>query len=195
MLQKTLEALSLLHDFQKVERMIFVPQMDRQENDVEHSYLLAMIAWQMAEVLAPELDRAKVIRYALVHDLVEVYAGDVPFYQVQSDAALNKKVREHAALERICDEKILSGEIFSSLHAYEARSDEESQFVYALDKVIPIMTIYLDGGRTWRQHGITFAQLVQLKREKVKDSPHISAFFEELVELLRSHEQELFPRV
>lgn len=193
MIENALKALALLHDFQQVERTIFVPKQDRQENDLEHSYLLAMLAWQLGEILAPDLSREKIIRYALVHDLVEVYAGDVPFYQTQSDAALHKKDREHASLVRILDEKMLSGEIRASLEAYEACSDAEAQFVYALDKVIPIMTIYLDGGRTWKQHGITLEKLSRLKREKVKDSPHILAFFEELVPLLQKHEQELFP--
>lgn len=57
------------------------------------------------------------------------------------------------------------------------------------------MTIYLDGGRTWKQHSVTLQKLSQLKREKVVCSPSVLAFFDELVELLKKHEQELFPSV
>lgn len=192
MTQKALQALRLLHDFQGVERVIFVPGNDRQENDVEHSYLLAMLAWQLAEVLAPALDRAKVIRYALVHDLVEVYAGDVFFYDTHSHAAQHKAEREHAAMMRLVSEGVLGADICASLVAYEARNDDEACFVYALDKVIPIMTIYLDGGRTWKTCGVTIADLVRLKRDKVACSPVVLAFFDELVEVLRTHEQALF---
>lgn len=192
MIQPFLRALRLLHDFQNVERVVFVPGSERQENDVEHSYLLAMFAWQVAEMVAPQLSKEKVIKYALVHDLVEVYAGDTYFYDTQSDAHRNKAEREHAAMTRLCEEKILSEDIRTSLVAYEARQDAEACFVYALDKLIPMMTIYLDGGRTWKAHGITLEKLRQLKREKVSCSPEILALFDAFIEVLENDKQALF---
>jgi 5'-deoxynucleotidase YfbR-like HD superfamily hydrolase len=84
----------LLHDFQKVERVIFVPGNERNENDVEHSYLLAMLAWQIAEMVAPHLSRKKVLKYALVHDLVEV-CGDT-FSTIRKLMCFVIKEREHA---------------------------------------------------------------------------------------------------
>ncbi len=193
MIQDFLASLRLLHDFQKVERVIFVPGSERNENDVEHSYLLAMIAWQMAEMVAPHLSREKVLKYALVHDLVEVYAGDVAFFTKEPNAFVEKKEKEHQALARILDEKILSEDMCASLAAYEARMDSEAQFVYALDKLIPIMSIYLDGGKTWKAHGITFENLHRLKREKIVGSPEILRLFDELVVLLEKDKQVLFP--
>lgn len=193
MIQDFLNSLRLLHDFQKVERVIFVPGSERNENDVEHSYLLAMIAWQMAEMVAPHLSREKVLKYALVHDLVEVYAGDTYFYDTQSDAFRDKAAREHVAMKRIVDEKILGKEMCDALVAYEARCDAEAHFVYALDKLIPMMTIYLDGGWTWKTYGVTFENLHRLKREKVVGSPEILKLFDELVVLLEKDKQALFP--
>lgn len=193
MIQDFLASLRLLHDFQKVERIILVPGSERRENDVEHSYLLAMLAWQIAEVTAPHLSQEKVLKYALVHDLVEVYAGDTNFYDRQSDAFRDKAVREHAAMKRIVEEKMLSEDICASLVAYEARIDAEAEFVYALDKLIPILSIYLDGGRTWKVHGITLENLCRLKREKIVGSPEILALFDELVVLLEKDKQVLFP--
>lgn len=193
MIQPFLNALRLLHDFQKVERVIFVPESDRNENDVEHSYLLAMLAWQMAEMVAPHLSREKVLKYALVHDLVEVYAGDTFFYDTKTDVFRDKKEREHAAMLRITEEKILSDEIRASLVAYETREDAEACFVYALDKLLPTMSIYLDGGRTWKACGIGFHQMQTLKREKISCSPEILALFDALIEILRNDEQALFP--
>ncbi|MEK9157427.1 MAG: HD domain-containing protein [Patescibacteria group bacterium] len=193
MIQDFLTSLRLLHDFQKVELVIFVPGSDRNENDVEHSYLLAMIAWHVAEMVAPHLSREKVLKYALVHDLVEVYAGDTYFYDTQSDAFRDKAAREHAAMKRILEEKMLSEDMCASLVAYEARMDSEAQFVYALDKLIPMMTIYLDGGRIWKTHGVTFENLHRLKREKIVGSPEILKLFDELVVLLEKDKQALFP--
>lgn len=193
MIQDFLASLRLLHDFQKVERVILVPGSERNENDVEHSYLLAMLAWQIAEMVAPHLSREKVLKYALVHDLVEVYAGDTYFYDTQSDVFRDKTAREHAAMKRILEEKMLSEDMCASLAAYEARMDSEAQFVYALDKLIPIMSIYLDGGKTWKAHGITFENLHRLKREKIVGSPEILKLFDELVVLLEKDKQVLFP--
>ncbi len=192
MLQQALKSLRLLHDFQNVERVILVPGSERKENDIEHSYLLAMLAWQIAEMVAPHLSREKVLKYALVHDLVEVYAGDVAFFSTDPHAFVEKKEKEHCALMRILDEKMLSEEMCASLAAYEARADEEAKFVYALDKLIPIMTIYLDGGRTWKAYGISFENLIRLKREKIAGSPEILALFDELVVLLEKDKQVLF---
>lgn len=193
MIQDFLASLRLLHDFQKVERVIFVPGSERNENDVEHSYLLAMIAWHVTEMVAPHLSREKVLKYALVHDLVEVYAGDTYFYDTQSDVFRDKTAREHAAMERILEEKMLSEDMCASLAAYEARTDSEAQFVYALDKLIPMMTIYLDGGRTWKVHGVTFENLHRLKRERIVGSPEILKLFDELIVLLEKDKQVLFP--
>lgn len=193
MIQDFLTSLRLLHDFQKVERVILVPESDRNENDVEHSYLLAMIAWQIAEKVAPHLSCEKVLKYALVHDLVEVYAGDQPFFDKDPGAPARKKENEHHALARILDEKIFSEDMIASLVSYEARQDDEAQFVYALDKVIPILSIYLDGGKTWHVQGVTFERLCRLKREKIVGSPEILALFDELVVLLEKDKQVLFP--
>lgn len=193
MIQEFLASLRFLHDVQKVERVILVPGSDRNENDVEHSYLLAMLAWQIAEVTAPHLSREKVLKYALVHDLVEVYAGDVAFFTKDPNAFVEKKEKEHLALARILEEKMLSEDMCASLVAYEDRIDAEAEFVYALDKLIPILSIYLDGGRTWKVHGITLENLCRLKREKIVGSPEILALFDELVVLLEKDKQVLFP--
>lgn len=127
MLQNTLKALSLLHDFQKVERVVFVPQRDRQENDVEHSYLLAMLAWQLAEILAPQLSKEKVIKYALVHDLVEVYAGDVFFtIRVQMPRSIKRVVstmRFVASLMRRSSAKIFVSRL---LHMRRVRTTKRN---------------------------------------------------------------------
>lgn len=194
MLSNVLKTLALLHAFQKVERTVFVLGEDRCENDVEHSYMLAMIAWRIADAIAPYLAREKVLRYALVHDLVEVYAGDTYFYTTQENSAEEKVKRERAAFEQLRSEYADWPTMIGDIEAYELRVDEEARFVYALDKVMPILSIYLDGGRMWRQKGVTLDMLITKKQDKIALSPEISALFTELVALLESNKQELFPQ-
>jgi 5'-deoxynucleotidase YfbR-like HD superfamily hydrolase len=75
-IQRLIEFQTFLLKFQKIERSIALPGPgEHKENDVEHSYFLAMAAWYLAPHF-PQIDRDKAIRYALVYDLVETYAGD-----------------------------------------------------------------------------------------------------------------------
>jgi putative hydrolase of HD superfamily len=65
----------LLHKFALVERVAHIKGRTTRENDVEHSYIITMLAWFVIDTFKLSLDTNKVLRYALVHDLVEVYAG------------------------------------------------------------------------------------------------------------------------
>src|SRR5487761_1693983 len=95
-IHRLIEFQSLLHQFQAIERVTHVPGKFEPENDTEHSYNLALSAWFLAQYF-PHLDRDKIIRYALVHDLVEIHAGDTYIYADQATID-TKKEREHAAL-------------------------------------------------------------------------------------------------
>ena len=86
MLEKLLEFAKMLNLLQAVERVIRVKDQDRWENDMEHSYHLAMLAWYIVDVQKLSLNREQVFCYALAHDLVEVYAGDP--YVFSDDPAL-----------------------------------------------------------------------------------------------------------
>lgn len=119
----------LLLQFQAIERVTHVPrgQDFRLENDTEHSYNLAMVGWFLSEYF-PHLDRDTVIRYALVHDLVEIHAGDTYVYADQS-ALDSKAEREAAALEQLEKDWQDFGDLTKTIHAYESKSDDEARFV------------------------------------------------------------------
>lgn len=184
----------LLNDFRGVERQIHIQGDERKENDAEHSYGLAMFAWYIVSSKKLSLDLDKVIRYALAHDLVEVYAGDVFFFKSFQDEKVRKikKEKEAEACVRITKEFPEFKELHNTMIAYERREDVESRFVYALDKILPILNIYQAGGRTWREHKVTLEMLLNGKREKVALDPEIKKYFDELVQILKQHEKELF---
>lgn len=192
-LQEMLATLSLLHAFQRVERVVDVPAMDRQENDVEHSYFLAMTAWMFAERFFPSLRQELVVRYALVHDLVEVYAGDTPIFSKNPADHATKAAREHAAQQRLAQEFSSWASLHDAIAAYEARADDEAKLVYTLDKILPVLTIYLGHGKTWHRVGVTLDMLATLKRPKIAIYPPMVEFFEEVVTLLQE-DPALFPK-
>ncbi|HYH75307.1 MAG TPA: HD domain-containing protein [Candidatus Saccharimonadales bacterium] len=173
---------SLLLQFQAIERVTHIPGSHRPENDTEHSYNLAMTAWFVSQYF-PELDKDTVIRYALIHDLVEVHAGDTYVY---ADQAMldSKHEREAAALAKLEAEWPDFPAMANTIKAYELRADAEAKFVYALDKIMPIMVIFLSEGYTWQQEGITPERLDQVKRHKVAVSPEIEPYYQALYQLL-----------
>jgi len=176
---------SLLHQFQAIERVTHVPGKFEPENDTEHSFNLALCAWFLVQHF-PNLDRDRIIRYALVHDLVEIHAGDTYIYADQ--ATLNsKKQREHEALLQLEKDWPDFPELIAEIKSYEAHDSEEAKFVYALDKIMPIMVIFLGEGHTWQQEGITPEQLHEAKHRKVAVSPEIKPYYDELYELLLQH--------
>lgn len=179
--------------FRRVERVMYANGTDRLENDAEHSYNLALLAWHIVEADKLDLDKDLVIRYALVHDLAEVYAGDTYIYSDDKEHLASKASREHEALEQLKAEFPETAEMFGLVERYESREDRESRFVYALDKIIPMIHIYLDQhGRMYREKQVTLGMLIENKEAKVALSPEIMPYWEELVALFREKESEIF---
>lgn len=192
MFQKLLGFAKMLNELQAVERVIRVKGSDRWENDTEHSYSLAMLAWYILDAEKLSLDRDKVLRYALAHDLVEVYAGDTYLFSEDTALLSSKPERERLAAERLAKELPEVPEMHQAIRAYIARDDAESRFVYALDKIEPILKIYLDDGRTWNEKKVTLEMIYQNKKDKVALSPEIQKYFDEFMVLLRKEEDRLF---
>lgn len=191
-LEGILKFSEMLDAFRRVERMMYVPGTDRRENDSEHSYNLAMLAWYIVDAEKLDLDRNLVMRYALVHDLAEVYAGDTYIYSEDKDHLESKIDREREAVERLKSELPLGDGIFSLLERYEKKEDRESRFVYALDKIQPVIHLYLDHGRMWKEKGVTLRMLVEHKQGKVSLSSEVEPYWNELKELLEKNEEEIF---
>ena len=191
-LEKILGFVRVPNQFQRVERMVRANSENRWENDVEHSYNLAMLAWYIVNQHNLPLNRERVITYALVHDFVEVYAGDTYIYTTNEWEKESKSVREKVAAVRLQKEFAEFTDLHGLIEKYEKREDAEARFVYALDKIHPILNIYTDGGRTWREKGITIEMLAENKRKKVAASSEIAACFDEIIALLRLEEKRLF---
>lgn len=176
----------LLNNFRAIKRVVFTVGDGKQENDSEHSYQLAMLAWYIISMESLKLDKDLVIKYALVHDLVEVYAGDTYFYRSDKEEK-DKKDRENKSLKRIKEEFPGFDDVYILIDNYEKRLDSESRFVYALDKLLPAMNIYLDGGRDWRRHKVTLDNLVKFNACKIVLSPEIELYFKEFVTIMEEN--------
>ena len=189
-IKRTAEFVALLHAFQSVERVILAPDLNRKENDAEHSYLLAMFCWYLNDTLELGLDKGKIFEYSLAHDLVEVYAGDT--YVFDQEGKETKHQREEDARARIAKEFPEFGSLHEAILRYEKREDAESVFVHAADKLIPMITNYLQKGQSWKEMGVQRGELYELEREKTKDQKHIVELLEQLIQEIEPKWREFF---
>lgn len=158
------------------------------ENDSEHSFQLAMIALYIIEENKLFLDAYKCMGLALVHDILEVHAGDTYIY---GNDISDKAEHETAAIERLKKDWPKQKLMHALIDEYEAKETAEAKFVYALDKLVPILNNYLDDGRNWKQDGITLSQLQSKKVNKISLDQGIAEYYQQIVGLLYS-KPELF---
>lgn len=153
----------------------------RHENTAEHSWHLAVMALVLAEHAGAEVNALQVLQMLLVHDIVEIDSGDTYIY----DAAGNdtKAEREQAAARRIFgllpeDQQL---EITQLWQEFEARETPEAKFAAALDRLMPLLHNYHTQGRSWREHGISEAQVMRLNSHMADGSQTLWDYAEALI--------------
>lgn len=138
-----------------VERRNFLADGSRRENTAEHSWHLGMAVMIFAQFADEPVDLATAIGMALVHDIVEIDAGDTFAYDQGADAA-SKEAREQAAADRLFG--MLPSTIGQRFHElwvrYELGECAESRLVMAVDRMAPMFLNMAEGGTTWREFGI-----------------------------------------
>lgn len=187
---RLLELQSQLVKFAEIERMIHFPDgkhKDRQENDAEHSYSLAMAVWYLAEHF-PQLNRDKMIRYALAHDFVELHAGDEMAIGRTKEAEKQKLEREKHALKQLEQDWPDFPELTSTIRDYEKHDNPESRFVYALDKLMPMLLNLLSGGKTWQTYKLKRADVLANKDTKTRLSPEVNELWSVFREQILSND-------
>lgn len=132
----------------------------RRENDAEHSWHLAMMVLLLAEYADEPVDPAHTTELVLIHDLVEIYAGDTPLYD--TEAAKTQELREQAAADRLFAQ--LPGDQAARLRAlwdeFEARQTPEARFAKAVDRLQPMLLNWMARGGTWETHNATASQVL-----------------------------------
>ena len=167
---------------------MYIPELGRFENDSEHSYNLAMAAWLIIAKDKLPLDTNLVIKYALVHDLVEVYAGDAS--ALSDEETRDKAAKEAAALQRL-KESELTAEFAAVSEQYEHLSDEESKFVYGLDKLMASFTVIHGRLPLWREHGITRTAWQDRFQAKIQTSAYLEPYLAEFLRVLDENQELL----
>jgi 5'-deoxynucleotidase YfbR-like HD superfamily hydrolase len=174
-------------NFSKVMRVPALLDTGRLENDVDHSYALALTCWFLAPKIAPELNLEKIFKYALSHDIVEIYAGDT-FVFAKAEEVGTKSDREDAALEQLYKDWPDFTEMVDHAKGYKEKVDEEARFVKAVDKILPLLVIELgESSKFWDKHKITL-EMERKNKVTIHVSPYVSPYYEKAIAWLEGRD-------
>lgn len=161
-LEKQLRFIIEIDRLKQVYRQTYLTDGSRFENSVEHSWHLAMMVLVLSEYKNDgDLDLSRVMKMVLIHDIVEIDAGDTFLYD--DNQLKNQKERETNAADRIFnllpeDQAESFREIWDE---FEARQTREAKFAATLDRLQPMLHNVITKGKSWRQHGVKKFQVVR----------------------------------
>jgi putative hydrolase of HD superfamily len=161
--EKLIELSALSFQYGETFRFTTYPDGKTFESDTDHTFMLGIIACSLRDLCAPNLDRGKVAEYALVHDFVEVYAGDTATLGMLDKS--EKQAREHQALLRIKSEyEALFPWIGEAIEKYEAQTEPEARFIKVIDKIMPGLTQIQNGGEIFERLQVPPEKIIEQKK-------------------------------
>jgi len=155
--------LSFLREIDRLKTVVRAsPLLDRsrKENSAEHSWHLSMYAWLLADYAASDVDVARVVKMLLIHDIVEVDAGDSP---IHGASAGDQAEKEQRAAQRLFG-LLPAGqaeELISLWREFEDGQSSDSQFAKALDRFQPLLINIFTGGGTWADSRVSYEQVLE----------------------------------
>lgn len=181
-LQQQIQFIIEIDKLKHVLRQTLLIDRSRQENDAEHSWHLAMMAIVLSEYADSSVDLSRVLKMVLIHDLVEIDAGDTFCYDEQG--VLDQADREQKAADRLFGllPENLGVELRSMWEEFEAKQTPDSKFATALDRLQPILHNVQTQGGTWKKAGVTVEKVRQRIAPIRKASRELGDFADDLIE-------------
>lgn len=158
-LKKQLEFILEIDKEKNILRQTHLSGHGRRENDAEHAWHMAIMAYLLKEYANEPVDIAKVMLMCLIHDIVEIDAGDT--YAYDEEALKTQKAREDAAKERIFSilPEEQKEEFMALFDEFEEFATPESKFAHAMDNLQPLMLNNSNDGGDWRRHEVCAEQV------------------------------------
>lgn len=176
---------ALLMDKQKnIFRQNHIADNSRRENDAEHAWHMAVMAYLFREYANEDIDISKVILMCLIHDVVEIEAGDT--YAYDEEAKKSQREREEIAKKHIFG--MLPSDQGRELEAlfdeFEAQETAEARFAKAMDNLQPVLLHEANGGGDWKEHEVTKEQIMR-RQEKTRHGSE--ELFEVIKDIIDKH--------
>lgn len=158
-LEKQLDFIREIDKEKEIFRQTYLADASRKENDAEHAWHMAIMAYLLKEYANEPVDIAKVMLMCLIHDIVEIDAGDT--YAYDEEALKTQKAREDAAKERIFSilPEEQKEEFMALFDEFEEFATPESKFAHAMDNLQPLMLNNSNDGGDWRRHEVCAEQV------------------------------------
>jgi len=190
-LERQIDFILELDKLKRVLRRSYVLDDPRRENSAEHSWQVALAALLLAEHADAAVDRERLVKMLLVHDVVEIDAGDTPVYDVEARAS--QAAREARAAERIFGllPDDLGDEMRGLWDDFEAQETATARFAKAIDRLLPLLQNARGGGRSWRDLAVVESQVREVNAVISRGSQALWAFASQ--ELDRAVETGLLP--
>lgn len=181
-LKKQMDFILEIDKEKNILRQTHLSNHGRQENDAEHAWHMAIMAYLLKEYSNEPVDIAKVMLMCLIHDVVEIDAGDT--YAYDEEGLKTQKEREEAAKERIYsllpdDQKQELQAIFDE---FEERKSPEARFARALDNFQPLLLNNSNNGGDWKEHHVTAEQVYGRQRRTAEGSERLYEVTDRLIQ-------------
>ncbi|MGC5323895.1 HD domain-containing protein [Brevibacillus sp. SYSU BS000544] len=176
-----IQFLTEVDKLKSVYRQSFLINKSRNENDAEHSWHLAMMAMILREHANEEVDVTHVMKLVLIHDIIEIDAGDTFAYDEKGYQ--DKEEREKAAADRIFSilPEDQTREIRQLWDEFEERATPEAKFAHSIDRLSPLIQNYYTEGATWRKHQVTRDMVIKRCGVIADGSKALWEFVEDLI--------------
>lgn len=181
-LKKQLDFILEIDKAKNILRQTHLSGHGRRENDAEHSWHMAIMAVLLKEYANEEVDVLKVITMLLIHDLVEIDAGDTYAYDEEGNES--RPDRERRAAERIYgmlpeDQGWKLRELWEEFEAYES---PEAKYAHMLDNFQPLILNDSNDGGDWRSHGVKKSQIYKRNAKTAQGSETVWSYMQELIQ-------------
>lgn len=178
-LQRQFRFIEEIDKEKEIFRQTYLADASRKENDAEHAWHMAIMALLLGEYSNSEIDLLKTISMLLIHDIVEIDAGDT--YAYDEAAKQTQADREERAAERIFgllpDDQ--AEKLLSLWREFEARETPEAKFARVLDNIQPMMLNAASDGLAWREHGVKLSQILNRNARNAEGSERLWEYAKE----------------
>ena len=181
-LKKQLDFILEIDKEKNILRQTHLSGHGRRENDSEHAWHMAIMAYLLRDYSNEHVDITKVMLMCLIHDIVEIDAGDT--YAYDAEGLKTQKAREDAAKERIFsllpeDQK---KELVALFDEFEDFSTPESKFAHAMDNLQPLLLNNSNGGGDWREHGVSAEQVYGRQKKTALGSEKLYEVTDQIIQ-------------
>ncbi len=159
----------------------------RKENDAEHAWHMAIMTYLLKEYANDEVDIARAMMMCLIHDIVEIDAGDT--YAYDEEGKKTQKAREEAAAERIFGllPEEQGREFRDIFEEFEKGESREARFVRAMDNLQPLLLNDSNDGSDWKEHGVKYDQVIK-RQSRTKEGSEV--LYRKTMEILDKHKDK-----